>query len=113
MPWFKLDENFANHPKVTRAGNAATGLWVRCATYCAQYLTDGHIPTDVARSYGRPKEIDILLEVGLWVPCQDRDGYVMPDYLDYNPSKEQVLAERTANRERQARRRRNTSGEYE
>lgn len=112
MPWFKLDENFANHPKVAKAGNAATGLWVRCATYSAQYLTDGHIPVDVAHSYGRTREIDALLAAGLWV--QNGDGeYLMPDYLEYNPSKEQVLAERAANRERQARRRRGQSGQFD
>lgn len=113
MPWFKLDENFANHPKVTKAGNAATGLWVRCAAYSAQYLTDGHIPSEIARDFGRPREIAALVETGLWLPCDDDDGYVMRDYLDYNPSKEQVLAERAANRERQARRRRGQDGTYE
>lgn len=113
MPWFKLDENFANHPKVNQAGNAAVGLWVRCGTYSAQYLTDGHVPGNVARNLGKPREIAALLDAGLWVPCDDGDGYVMPDYLDYNPSKEQILAERAANRDRQARRRRDQLGQYE
>jgi len=113
MPWFKVDESFANHPKVTNAGNAAIGLWVRCGTYAAQYLTDGHIPANIARTYGKPREVTALLEAGLWVPCEDGDGYVMPDYLDYNPSKEQVLAERAANRVRQQNRRRTQLGTYE
>jgi hypothetical protein len=111
MPWFRLEDSFANNPKVTRAGNAATGLWVRCATYSAQYLTDGHIPADVARGFGRPREITALVDSGLWV--DNGDGYLMPDYLDYNPSREQVLAERAAARERQARKRRNVRGEFE
>jgi hypothetical protein len=46
MPWFRLEDSFHNHPKVHQAGNAAIGLWVRCGTYSAQYLTDGHVPTD-------------------------------------------------------------------
>ena len=112
MPWFKLDDSFGAHPKVIHAGNAATGLWVRCATYSAQYLLDGHIPYDVARRYGKPSEIQTLLDVGLWQP--NGTGYVMPDYLEFNPSKEQVGQERAANRERQARRRRNQqNGTYE
>ena len=113
MPWFKLDDSFAVHPKVLHAGNAATGLWVRCGTYSAQFLLDGHIPSKTVREFGNAREVASLLEVGLWVPCADDDGYLIPDYLEYNPSKEQVLAERAANRERQAKRRRNSHGAYD
>jgi hypothetical protein len=100
MSWFKLDDNFGNHPKVNRAGNAAAGLWVRCGTYCAQYLTDGHIPLEVAGQFGNRKEIEALLDAGLWV--QNGDGYVMPDYLEYNPSREETLTKREAERVRKA-----------
>lgn len=110
MPWFKLEDSFYNHPKVVSAGNASTGLWVRCGTYSAQYLTDGFIPVEIARQYGRAAEIDKLLAVGLW-KVKD-DGLVMPDYLQYNPSKEQVHAERDAARDRQAKRRRKSNGTY-
>lgn len=110
MPWFKLDDGFADHPKVRRAGNAAIGLWVRCGTYSAHYLEDGVVELDTAREYGKPREIKALLDARMWVE-HDR-GFLIPDYLDYNPSKEQILAERAANRERQARRRRNSHGEY-
>jgi hypothetical protein len=111
MPWFRLEDSFYNHPKVKRAGNAATGLWVRCGTYSSQYLTDGHIPVEVARDFGRPREISTLLEVGMWVENGD-GGLLIPDYLDYNPSREQVLADRAVARERQARRRRDVQGKY-
>lgn len=101
--WFKLDDRFGNHPKVVQAGNAAIGLWCRCGTYCGEHLTDGHIPAEIARMYGTPREIQTLLTTGLWV--QNGTGYVMPDYLEFNPSKEQVLADRAAARERMSRRR--------
>ena len=112
MAWFKLDDHFGNHPKVNKAGNAATGLWVRCATYSAQYLTDGHIPVEVARLYGTRNEIKALLDVGLWEMNGD-GGYVMPDYLDFNPSRQQVETEREQARQRMDRRRRGTNGEFE
>lgn len=99
MPWFRLEESFHHHPKVRRAGNAATGLWVRCATYSAQYLTDGVVPTEVVHEYGRSREIDALMTSGLWV--RNGDGFLIPDYLDYNPSAEQVRADRARARERQ------------
>jgi len=108
--WLKLDDHFGNHPKVNKAGNAATGLWVRCATYSAQYLTDGHIPIEIARQMGSTREINALLAAGLWV--QNGDGYVIPDYLEFNPSRAQVEADREAARERMDRRRRGTNGEF-
>src|SRR5260370_42609765 len=52
MPWFRLDEGFHSHPKVLKAGNEATGLYVRCGTYAAEHLTDGHIPGHIAVLYG-------------------------------------------------------------
>lgn len=102
MPWFRLDESFHHHPKVVRAGNAAVGLWVRCGTYASQYLTDGAVPADIAQAYGRPREIDKLLSTRLWVE-NGATGFLMPDYLDYNPSKEQVEIDRAMARERQRR----------
>lgn len=101
MAWFRLDDGFADHPKVVRAGNAAVGLWVRCGTSASRYLTDGHIDPDVARTYGRPREIERLLDSRLWV--ENGDGFLMPDYLEYNPSAEQVRAQRAAAAERQRR----------
>lgn len=32
MPWFRVDDDFALHPKAIAAGNAALGLWVRPST---------------------------------------------------------------------------------
>lgn len=101
MPWFRLEDSFHHHPKVVRAGNAATGLWVRCGTYSAQYLTDGVIPDDIAHAYGRPREIQTLLDTGLWV--ENGTGFLIPDYLDFNPSKAQVEIDRAMARERQRR----------
>jgi hypothetical protein len=101
MPWFRLDDNFHQHPKVVAAGNAAVGLWVRCATYSAQYSTEGHIPLRVARNLGRAREMQALIDSRLWV--QNGDGFLIPDYLEYNPSAEQVEAARFAARQRQRR----------
>jgi hypothetical protein len=96
MPFFAIDDKFHGNPKVFAAGNAAVGLYVRCGSYCADHLTDGLVPRDVARSYGTKAEISRLLRVlpgyenGFWIEVDG--GYLMPDYLDYNPSREEVLA---------------------
>lgn len=103
MPWFRLDEAFHHHPKVRQAGNAPIGLWVRCGTWSAQYLTDGYITAEVAHDFGSQREIDRLTNTGLWVT--NGAGFVIPDYLEYNPSAEQVRAERAKARERAQKRR--------
>ena len=98
MPWFRLEDGFADNPKVSAAGNAAVGLWIRCATWSARVLTDGRIPVRVARSFGRPAEAQALEQAGLWV--LDAGEYVIPDYLDYNPSAAVVKQRRKADAER-------------
>jgi hypothetical protein len=92
MTWFKIDDGFHCHPKVLTAGNAATGLYVRLGSWCSQQLTDGQIPAEVATVYGRPAEIRSLVDSGLLE--QTESGYRIRDYLDYNPSRQDVLTER-------------------
>lgn len=111
MAWFRVEDSFHFHPKVRAAGNAAIGLWLRCATYAAHYGTDGAVPADVALGYGKRREIDALVISGLWLP--NGDGWVMHDYLDYNPTAEQVRAKRAAARARMARQRRNDDGQFD
>lgn len=101
MPWFRLDDSFHSHPKVIAAGNEAVGLYVRCGTYCAEHLTDGFIPEHVALLYGSSKLAETLVRTKLW--RRVRGGWRMPDYLEYNPSGQQVDQERKAKTERQRR----------
>jgi hypothetical protein len=103
MPWFRLDDSFHSHPKIMAAGNEAIGLYVRCGTYAAQHSTDGFIPEQLALQYGTPKLAETLVRAKLW--RRVRGGWRMPDYLDYNPSKEAVDKDRKAAAERQRRRR--------
>ena len=88
MAWFRIEDSFHSHPKVKLAGNAATGLWVRCGAWSAQYLTDGHVPLHVVADFGKPREISALVAARLWVP--EDDCMLMPDFLDYNQSKGDV-----------------------
>ena len=56
MPWFRVDDTFSHHAKVMAAGNAAIGLWVRAGAWSMQQLTDGFIPTHVAKQLGSRAE---------------------------------------------------------
>src|SRR5215472_1359426 len=109
MPWFRLDDKFHSHPKVIAAGNEAIGLFTRCGTYAAEHLTDGFIPEHVVLLYGSPALADTLVRTKLW--RRTRGGWRIPDYLAYNPSREQVERERKLAAERQRRYRNATSGE--
>ncbi len=114
MAWFKVDDRAHSHPKVIDAGSSAFGLWARSGSYAADHNTDGAIPKAVARMYGSAAQARALVNAGLWhttghdcprcapVPTGD---YVIHDYLDYNPSREEVEAEREAARQRMKRRR--------
>lgn len=97
MTWVKMDDAFADHPKVMALGRdrmVGLGVWVAAACYCARYLTDGFVPETVARGFGSSKLLARLVAVGLADKVDG--GYKLHDWLDYNPSREKVLAERTA-----------------
>lgn len=110
MSWFRVDDGFHNHPKVMQAGTPAAGLFIRCGSYAAQHLTDGFVPDDVVKTYGTRAMVTRLVDAGLFVRVPG--GYKIHDYLDWNPSREKVLAEREAARVRQARKRRDANGQF-
>lgn len=98
MTWGKVDDNLAFHPKVIIAGNEAMGLWVRALSWSAQQLTDGIIPDAIISALHGEHQAHALVSAGLWHPCEG--GYEFNDWSDYQPTREQVLAEREATRER-------------
>jgi hypothetical protein len=96
-----LDDKFHSHPKVLIAGNAAAGLYARSLAYCADQLTDGFVPEAWASSCGSRAEIASLLASKLW--RKRRGGFVLPDYLEFNPSRADVLQKRVSAAERKRR----------
>lgn len=112
MPWVKLDDRFPSHRKIALLSDRAFRLHVSAICWCSENLTDGRI-TDrelqhVAHIRGLKATAKQLEDAGLW----DRtdDGWIVHDFLDYNPSREQVQAERKKNAERQERFRRRKNG---
>ncbi len=104
MSWFKLDDQFPDHPKVLAAGMAGGWLYVLGGCYSARYLTDGRIPKVAVTRLSDMRHVEkvaaLLVEHGLWQ--DDGDCYVMHDYLEYNPSRESVENVRREARERRA-----------
>ena len=117
MAWVKLDDKFPEHPKVVRAGPLGLALHVAALCYCNRNLTDGFIPraagpmlqnffgiSDIWKD-GELREIEWwmiiehLVAAGVWLELEDKSGWRIHDYLDYQPSKEQVNATRNARAE--------------
>lgn len=122
MSWAKIDDQFPHHPKIVTAGPIAELLHVRAICYCCRYLTDGFLPSGAVSSIltglehvglttgGVPGMFEVgsaaddidwtvhMVEHGLWHPC--KGGYQVHDFLEYNPTKQQVTAAREATNKR-------------
>lgn len=118
MTWVRYDDKFHSHPKLARLEGyqlPCVGLHLLASSWSADHLTDGHVPrsqifklcgdlSDLLPS-GQPWEIvNELLDAELFDECSEHGTgekiscYLVHDYLEYNPSREQVLAEREARR---------------
>lgn len=103
MAWFKVDDAFHASRKVKsippRQRLAAVGLWAIAGSWCSQEKTDGYVPEYMLREWGATaKTIGALVQSGLW--AEIRGGFEFRSWLDYNPSKAQVEAERAASKAR-------------
>ncbi|MET8113744.1 hypothetical protein [Streptomyces prasinus] len=112
MPWVKLEDRFPSHRKVALLSDRAFRLHVSAICWCAENLTDGRIADRelplVAHIRGIKATAKQLEDAGLWDRVEG--GWEIHDYLDYNPSREQVTAERKKNAERQERFRQRKNG---
>src|SRR3990170_7480618 len=113
MPWIRVDDHYDEHPKFARAGPLGMAMWLAGLAYCNRNLTDGFIPWTIARTLMSWDYLDatgpthiyvdsgnvtceyvtgLLLDVGLWDEVDG--GYRVHDYVDFQPTKAQVRAER-------------------
>ena len=104
MPWVRLDDSFYDHPKFDNLSHAAFRLWACSIGYSGRHLTNGFISESKASrlvSHKRPERlIEELLSARLWERAEG--GYIVHDYLEYNPTKEQVALDRADSAKRQA-----------
>lgn len=107
MTWVQIDDQFPEHRKIAGLSDAAFRLHFSGIAYCSRQLTDGLIETDavptLVRKY-KPAALAELVERGLWkpigMPGQKPAVYEIHDYLQWNPSREQVMARRQKASER-------------
>lgn len=114
MSWARFDDRFPSNRKVRLLSDAAFRLYVSSICWSAENLTDGVVKTKelrlVADVKNAPKRVQELVESGLWEPVTGT-GWRIHDYHEYNPTAEQVRAERKAKSARQQRWREKQKGE--
>lgn len=101
MPWLRIDDGMWRNRKLLDVSPVGKALWTWCLGYSADQLTDGVLARADMRQIAAAVGLDDwqgpmqeLVDAGLVE--RDGDTWLMHDYLDYNPSREQVLKERDA-----------------
>jgi hypothetical protein len=96
MGWARIDDDFPNHPKVWRVGPDGVALFLEGLCHAAKFLTDGKLTKEDVqrmRMVKRPLVVaQKLVASGLWEV--DGDGFVVHDYLEYNPTAEDAKAKK-------------------
>lgn len=103
MPWAKLDDGIVDNLKtlsVWSGDPAAFALDIRAIAWSAKQLTNGFVPTQLVAAWfpaaeQRARLVDLLIASGRW-EVAEQDGWLIHDFLDYNPSREEIEAERDA-----------------
>lgn len=108
MPWFNVDDGFANSKPVLRIPRryrcAAIGLWTLAGSWSAKELTDGFIPDVAIEEFaGTTASAEWLAKAGLWKKVDG--GWQFEGWAKWQKTKERVLSyrEREANKKRNAR----------
>ena len=106
MAWFKTDDALHSHPKARKAGLHAMGLWIVSGSHAMQYMSDGFVPEWFVASWpqGR-KHAASLVSAGLWAVDETAGerGWRFRDWEHYQPTREEIEADKESARERQRR----------
>lgn len=109
MAWARFDDRFHGNPKVMGVWQTcpeAIGLYVMSVTYCSQHETDGlvhdwFLQTLEPKRSKRNRLTSALLNAGMFE--EHSAGFLINDYLEFNPSKADLEARREAERTRRER----------
>lgn len=91
MSYAKFDDRCDEHPKIAALSDRDFRAWFQMVLYSARNLTDGFIPTGIARQRW-PRNIPTLMAARVVEPSPD--GFVVHDYLEWNDSREAILKRR-------------------
>ena len=100
VSWARLDDRYSRHPKIAAAGPLAAWLNTAAILYACEFRTKGFIPAAAVASLvdwsSLPfvVNVDELVGVLLRVRLLERapGGYVVHDFLEYQPDRDQADA---------------------
>lgn len=99
MGWVRIDDAFYDHPAHAGLELAAWGLWTWSLAWSNRNLSDGAIPKTVVKRMDPDGEATgALINSGRWL--DNGEGVAVHDYLEWQPSKEQILSKRERERQR-------------
>jgi hypothetical protein len=111
MPWARFEDGYLGSRKLTALSTGAIALDMASIVYSARELRDGvlsvadvEVVTSLIHIRKWHHYAVELVEAQRWAP-REEGGFIIHDYLDYQPSREQVLADRAAGAERKRRQR--------
>lgn len=77
------------------AGNAGAGIFARMLSYCGCYLSNGEVPPPIVASIvGRDKAALERAVAATLIDLRDDGTAVIPDWLEFNPSRDDVEEKR-------------------
>lgn len=88
MGWVRIEDKFPENVKVSALSSAAKWFHVEALCYASRNLTDGFVPAHIAKRLGWSKYAKSLVAAGVWEVVEG--GWQIHDYLDYNPSKQEI-----------------------
>jgi hypothetical protein len=110
-PWVRLDDHFDDDPRIATAGPSAAGLLAMLLAYSNRNLCDGFVSANTVRQKAAAlvdanEVIALMVKVGL-LHHVERDGIpgfaIHPDFVQLQPTREQVEAERESRKVRKQR----------
>lgn len=116
MTWVRFDDEFPIHRKLGPLDDATYRLHSEAIFWCSRNTTDGRIAREELPAISvraKTARVAKLVARNLWhaagsqrcgsekCPTPGPDGWVIHDYLDYQPARDKVLADREAKAERQ------------
>lgn len=109
MAWIRLSDDYVYHQKFTRLSHIAFRLWHEGMAYCRKLLTDGVIRRADLKTFRYATKAAVA---ELTTPASDGveplwethgDDFLVHDYLDWNPSKEDDQRDREGAKKRMRR----------
>jgi hypothetical protein len=107
--WVRLSTLYYDDPKVSAlTSDSAETMFTRGIAYCGRSSRDGFIPAAIVRQLTRNSRAShvakLLVEAGLWVPCDDgRNGYVITAWDRWQETNVEVAQRKADDAARQRR----------